>query len=106
MIQTYSQKNLPLSEEEKRNRKFPELKPINVSNNITADKNTSFEVSFLSRSLSHFSSKLYSELVLNDLIKPDKKHKNIAYSPICIHLLFSMIMLGAHGKTKLEMLEV
>ena len=82
------------------------MKPLGMTKNVSVDGNNSCEVPFLSRSLSHFSSKLYSELLLNDLIKPNKEHKNIAYSPICIHLLFSMMMLGAHGKTKLEMLEV
>ena len=85
---------------------IPGLKPLNVSKDLMADNNNSSEFTLLSKSLSQFSSNLYSELISNEITKPDKKHKNIAYSPICIHLLFSLIMLGAHGKTKVEMLEV
>ena len=94
------------TDEDNERNKIPELRPLDVSEEISADANGSSEFSLLSRSLSHFSSNLYSELQLNDLIKPDKKHRNVAYSPICIHLLLSLIMLGAHGKTKVEMLKV
>ena len=53
-------------------------------------------------SLNKFSSKLYSQLHT----QPKKKDRNIVFSPICIHLMLLLIMLGAHGNTKTEMLRV
>ena len=50
--------------------------------------------------------KLYSELLINSIIKSKEQHENVAYSPICIHLMLALIMLGSHGKTKTELIKV
>ena len=60
----------------------------------------------ISASVSRFSAKLYSELLINSIIKSKEQHENMAYSPICIHLMLALIMLGSHGKTKTELLKV
>ena len=60
----------------------------------------------ISASVSRFSAKLYSELLINSIIKSKEQHENVAYSPICIHLMLALIMLGSHGKTKTELIKV
>ena len=60
----------------------------------------------ISASVSRFSAKLYSELLINSIIESKEQHENMAYSPICIHLMLALIMLGSHGKTKTELLKV
>ena len=87
------------------NNSFPQLKPFVVSKQKSEKWNKELKYMLITEALGKFSSNLYSELTTNDLIKPQKKDTNIAYSPICIHLMLALIMLGSHGKTKTEMLE-
>ena len=60
----------------------------------------------ISASVSRFSAKLYSELLINSITKSKEQHENMAYSPICIHLMLALVMLGSHGKTKTELIKV
>ena len=60
----------------------------------------------ISASVSRFSAKLYSELLIYSIIESKEQHENMAYSPICIHLMLALIMLGSHGKTKTELIKV
>ena len=82
----------------------PAIKSFVVTN--TQEINDVLNYKSISASGSRFSAKLYSELLINSIIKSKEQHKNMAYSPICIHLMLALIMLGSHGKTKTELLKV
>ena len=80
------------------------IKSLVVTN--TQEGNDESNYKSISASVSRFSAKLYSELLINSIIESKEQHENMAYSPICIHLMLALIMLGSHGKTKTELIKV
>ena len=80
------------------------IKSLVVTN--TQEINDVLNYKSISASVSRFSAKLYSELLTNSILKSKEQHENMAYSPICIHLMLALIMLGSHGKTKTELIKV
>ena len=80
------------------------IKSLVVTN--TQEINDVLNYKSISASVSRFSAKLYSELLINSIIESKEQHENMAYSPICIHLMLALIMLGSHGKTKTELIKV
>ena len=80
------------------------IKSLVVTN--TQEINDVLNYKSISASVSRFSAKLYSELLIKSIIESKEQHENMAYSPICIHLMLALIMLGSHGKTKTELIKV
>ena len=80
------------------------IKSLVVTN--TQEINDVLNYKSISASVSRFSAKLYSELLTNSILKSKEQRENMAYSPICIHLMLALIMLGSHGKTKTELIKV
>ena len=87
-----------------RNTTIQAIKSLVVTN--TQEINDVLNYKSISASVSRFSAKLYSDLLINSILKSKEKHENMAYSPICIHLMLALIMLGSHGKTKTELIKV
>ena len=82
---------------------FPMLEAYTNSNLITHQAyNKNAEFNDIIRVVNRFSSKLYSAI----LSHPHRSSKNVVFSPFCIHLMLSLIMLGAKGNTKIELAKV
>ena len=95
---------MPLDATSISNTTIQPIKSLVVTN--TQEINDVLNYKSISASVSRFSAKLYSKLFTNSILKSKEQRENMAYSPVCIHLMLALIMLGSHGKTKTELIKV